>query len=779
MSPLFGAVVLLFACGVQSAVIELDDNSFYNYAKDRDVLLVDFYAPWCSDCKNLEPDFQAAGVSLGARSIDLAKVDCFGAGKGLCNSFGIKEWPTLKNFNRGKYTGDYTGGLTAGEIAGYVNTVENSANPQAVSNPYASPYQPMAIATQQCVSRCKISKITNKAPCYAKCKSPKPAGRKMLPQPVINEKSCAKCRQPLIAGKFRHLCSRSVERACNQLFMKDADYWKKFTNKPRFQPSIAPDLFEPHRENAMITHLVVHKPLMNAYARASPQMRKYQRLQVNPLAQRPNNILKAFGKLPSAQQLKRPWSAVMADVHAKDVLRPQFISPHRGADAMLSFTKMNKETETAGVAGDDLLGKLPETKVAVKLPVQGAAWVSPATKIPDSPKANMVEPQKADIADVSSKPTEVTNLKANTTESAHAPQSEEHPKDEKSYEENAQAKKNINNELSSISSDGSKIATALGDATKNITNAIGDNANKVTSTIGDNASKVKTALEDTANKVKASTDELTNGSAIESNNPQSSSAVVSENPQKYANATTADTADTRDTEQPKEWNNETIAAVDTSSSSAKEPLTNKVPDTITTGILSGFGTPVSNASTISVSVEKLNNGGDTRSVDKPMNNTPLENNASNNTNLTTGSDVGKRDEQLTAVDEKSILRNVTTSLKEMNLIESEINHGAAEVNAQPQLPENGIAEERNPGRSKFPGATEQLDTIDSIESQFKNGELNSETSQLKVSGSELDTLPSDVVAKLPYTRDDKKETIPMQEDILDQQDVDVFTRNRY
>jgi len=204
MTPFFGGVLLLAACGglAQGAVIELDDNSFYNYAKDRDVLLVDFYAPWCSDCKNLEPDFQAAAVSLGARSIDLAKVDCFGAGKGLCSKYGIKEWPTLKNFNRGTYTGDYTGGLSAGEIAGYVNTVENSASPQVVSNPYAAPYTPMVMQTQQCVTRCKISKITNKAPCYAKCKAPKPGVRKMLPQPVINEKSCAKCRQPQIAGKF-------------------------------------------------------------------------------------------------------------------------------------------------------------------------------------------------------------------------------------------------------------------------------------------------------------------------------------------------------------------------------------------------------------------------------------------------------------------------------------------------------------------------------------------------------------------------------------------------
>merc|ERR1711931_5174 len=207
MTPFFGGVLLLAACGglvpTHGAVIELDDNSFYDYAKDRDVLLVDFYAPWCSDCKNLEPDFQAAAVSLGARSIDLAKVDCFGAGKGLCTKYGIKQWPTLKNFNKGSYTGDYNGGLSAGEIAGYVNTVENSASPQVVSNPYAAPYTPMVMRTQQCVTRCKISKITNKAPCYAKCKAPKPATRKMLPQPVINEKSCAKCRQPQIAGKFR------------------------------------------------------------------------------------------------------------------------------------------------------------------------------------------------------------------------------------------------------------------------------------------------------------------------------------------------------------------------------------------------------------------------------------------------------------------------------------------------------------------------------------------------------------------------------------------------
>lgn len=208
MTPFVGRLLLLTTWvgvlllpAIYGAVTELNDRNFYEYAKDKDVLLVDFYAPWCPDCKNLDPDFEAAASSLGRRRTDLAKVDCFGAGKGLCATYGVKKWPTLKNFNRGQYTGDYEGGLSSGEISGYVNTVENSAS--AVSDPYAAPYTPMAVATQQCVSRCKISKVPNKTPCFARCKGAKPVAGKMLPQPVINEKSCAKCRQPQIAGKFK------------------------------------------------------------------------------------------------------------------------------------------------------------------------------------------------------------------------------------------------------------------------------------------------------------------------------------------------------------------------------------------------------------------------------------------------------------------------------------------------------------------------------------------------------------------------------------------------
>jgi len=202
------------------AVVELTDNTFYDYAKDKDVLLVDFYAPWCGDCKALEPDFESAASSLGARSLDLAKVDCFGAGKGLCETYGIKRWPTLKNFNRGSYTGDYNGGLSSSEISSYITTVENSVIP--INNPYAM-VVPQPIQ-QACFSRCRIAKVPNKGNCFTKCRNKsfsthngakKLMSMKMVaPKPVINEKSCAKCRIPQPAG--RRFCTK-VLKACTAM----------------------------------------------------------------------------------------------------------------------------------------------------------------------------------------------------------------------------------------------------------------------------------------------------------------------------------------------------------------------------------------------------------------------------------------------------------------------------------------------------------------------------------------------------------------------------------
>ncbi|XP_065060554.1 uncharacterized protein LOC135687814 [Rhopilema esculentum] len=122
-------VVFLAAISALEAayITELTDDNFYEYVKDKNVVLVDFYAPWCSDCKNLDPEINKAADTLETRSGDIAKVDCFGAGKGLCEMYRVKSWPQVKLFRKGNYIGEYTGAQTGDAIALYVESLASQS----------------------------------------------------------------------------------------------------------------------------------------------------------------------------------------------------------------------------------------------------------------------------------------------------------------------------------------------------------------------------------------------------------------------------------------------------------------------------------------------------------------------------------------------------------------------------------------------------------------------------------------------------------------------------
>ena len=88
-------------------------------------LLVEFYAPWCGHCKKLEPQWKTANRLLDeAREDDaelgaqLAVVDAI-AEKALADRFGVRGYPAIKWFSRGKVR-DYKGARTARAIANYV-----------------------------------------------------------------------------------------------------------------------------------------------------------------------------------------------------------------------------------------------------------------------------------------------------------------------------------------------------------------------------------------------------------------------------------------------------------------------------------------------------------------------------------------------------------------------------------------------------------------------------------------------------------------------------------
>lgn len=102
-----------------SAVIVLDNSNFDQIVNQNDIMLVEFYAPWCGHCKRLEPEYEKAAQELKG-SIPIGKVNADEEqNKVLASRFGIKGFPTLKIFRKGNPT-DYSGERTAQGIVSYM-----------------------------------------------------------------------------------------------------------------------------------------------------------------------------------------------------------------------------------------------------------------------------------------------------------------------------------------------------------------------------------------------------------------------------------------------------------------------------------------------------------------------------------------------------------------------------------------------------------------------------------------------------------------------------------
>ncbi|XP_008218981.1 PREDICTED: protein disulfide-isomerase 5-2 [Prunus mume] len=87
---------------VDGKVLELDDSNFDSAISALDLVLVDFYAPWCGHCKRLSPQLDEAAPLLAGlkQPIVIAKLnaDKFTS---LARKYEIDAYPTLKLFMHG------------------------------------------------------------------------------------------------------------------------------------------------------------------------------------------------------------------------------------------------------------------------------------------------------------------------------------------------------------------------------------------------------------------------------------------------------------------------------------------------------------------------------------------------------------------------------------------------------------------------------------------------------------------------------------------------------
>ncbi|XP_064819555.1 uncharacterized protein LOC135537291, partial [Oncorhynchus masou masou] len=117
-------------------VMVLHINNFQRALSENKFLLVEFYAPWCGHCRQLEPVYAEAGGVEGrekegeSEGYRLAKVDA-AEEKELAEEFDVGSFPTIKLFTDGDRNNpiDFTGKRT---VQGIVQWLKRRSGPSAV-----------------------------------------------------------------------------------------------------------------------------------------------------------------------------------------------------------------------------------------------------------------------------------------------------------------------------------------------------------------------------------------------------------------------------------------------------------------------------------------------------------------------------------------------------------------------------------------------------------------------------------------------------------------------
>lgn len=120
---LLGATTAVSAADTQSEtpsdVVSLTKDTFNDFLAEHELVLAEFFAPWCGHCKALAPKYEEAATELKAKNIPLVKVDCT-TEEDVCSDQEVTGYPTLKVFRGPNDAKPYQGARQADTIVSYM-----------------------------------------------------------------------------------------------------------------------------------------------------------------------------------------------------------------------------------------------------------------------------------------------------------------------------------------------------------------------------------------------------------------------------------------------------------------------------------------------------------------------------------------------------------------------------------------------------------------------------------------------------------------------------------
>jgi len=114
---LFAASTFASALAAETATLELTTETFDAALEENKFLLVQFYAPWCSHCQRLAPEYEKAAEALRDR-VPFAKVDAI-VEEALVERYNVEGFPTIQLFRHG-VPEDFVGGRDSAFIIRWV-----------------------------------------------------------------------------------------------------------------------------------------------------------------------------------------------------------------------------------------------------------------------------------------------------------------------------------------------------------------------------------------------------------------------------------------------------------------------------------------------------------------------------------------------------------------------------------------------------------------------------------------------------------------------------------